>query len=169
MPKPQLQTVPEWYHKYIAAVPEDELKTAFVRHQNDLVNLLQNLPANKWNHRYAENKWSIKEVVQHIIDAERIFYYRGLCFARREKVSLPGFDENDYVAASGADARTEVSLLEELKLVQLSSTLLFLSFTEQQVNATGIANENQMSVSAIGFITVGHALHHLNIIKERYL
>lgn len=169
MPKPQLHTVPDWYHKYILAVPEEDLITAFERHQKDLVTALQNLPSEKWSHRYAACKWSIKEVVQHIIDAERIFCYRALCFARHEKASLPGFDENDYVAASGADARTEASLLKELKSIQQSAALLFASFTEQQLSQTGVANGNTISVLAIGFITVGHALHHLNIINERYL
>jgi hypothetical protein len=112
--------------------------------------------------------WSIKELVQHVIDSERIFSYRALCFARGESASLPGFDENTYAAASQADNRNKQSLLEELRAVQVATTLLFQSFSEAQLDQTGIANNNPVSVRAIGFITVGHTLHHKKILQEKY-
>lgn len=169
MPKPDLQRVPSFYHNYINQVPTDNLKEAFSAHSSNLYNFLYNLPGEKWSYRYAEGKWSIKEMVQHIIDTERIFAYRALCIARGEQAPLPGFDENNYAAASKADKRESDHLLEELKAVQTSTTLLFQSFDEEQLSATGNANGKSIEVAAIGFITVGHVLHHKNILQERYL
>lgn len=169
MPKPDLNRVPSFYHNYIAQVEQENLMDAFNSHQKEFVQLLETLPANKWNYKYAEDKWTIKELVQHVIDAERIFCYRTLCLARNESVSLPGFDENNYAAASKAAQRNPEELIAELKIIQQSSALLFSSFDEEQLNATGIANNSSIYVSAIGFIIVGHALHHLKILKERYI
>lgn len=108
-------------------------------------------------------------MVQHLIDAERIFAYRALCIARGETVSLPGFDENIYAAASKADGRTKEELLAEFKTARQSTAQLFVSFDEAQLAATGTANNNSISVNAIGFIIPGHVQHHLNVLEERYL
>lgn len=169
MPKPDLQQVPPFYHNYINLVPHNNLKEAFIIHPVELYNFLQQLPDEKWDYRYAEGKWSIKEMVQHMIDTERIFCYRALAIARGEKAPLPGFDENSYAAASGADKREKTGLLEELKAVQIATALLFNTFSEEQLQATGNANGKTISVNAIGFITVGHVLHHKHILEERYL
>ncbi|MCW3074015.1 MAG: hypothetical protein JWP69_1084 [Flaviaesturariibacter sp.] len=168
MPRPDLTRVPSYYHRYIAQVQGDDLSQALRRHHSELLTYLETLPEQRWAYRYAESKWSIKELVQHIIDAERIFAYRALTFARKDTTPLPGFEENDYAAASEADRRTGADLLKELKAVQESSTLLFESFTPEQLEANGTANGNPVYVSAIGFILVGHSLHHLSILKERY-
>lgn len=169
MRKPDLQTVPEWYHRYILRVPKEELPPALEQHTQSILETLEGLTEEQWNHCYAPEKWTVKEVVQHIIDAERIFCYRALCIARKETVSLPGFDEVAYAAHSKAALRSSLSLLEELRVVQQSSLQLFNSFDEEQLATTGIANGSPISVNAIGFILVGHALHHLAILKERYL
>ena len=169
MPQPNLQQVPHFYHNYIKLVQKDNLNEAFAEHPNTLSNLLEGLPLEKWNHRYAEGKWTIKEMVQHIIDTERIFTYRALTSARKDNVQLPGFDENAYATNSNADNRQPEKLLQELKTVQQSVSQLFESFDEEQLGSTGISNGNSISVNAIGFITVGHALHHKNILQERYL
>jgi len=169
MPKPNLQEVPSFYHNYINQVPTENLKEAFATHTANLYHFLKDIPEEKWAYRYAEGKWSIKEMVQHIIDTERVFGYRALCIARGEQAPLPGFDENTYAAASKADKREIRGLLEELKAVQTSTTLLFQSFDEEQLSATGNANGKTINVNAIGFITVGHVLHHINILQERYL
>jgi hypothetical protein len=108
-------------------------------------------------------------MVQHIIDTERIFAYRALCIARGEKTSLPGFDENNYAAHSAADRRKKEDLIEEFDVVRRSTTALFQSFTDGQLMATGIANNNPIEVNGIGFITVGHVTHHITILRERYL
>jgi hypothetical protein len=108
-------------------------------------------------------------MLQHIIDAERIFLYRSLCFARGEKASLPGFDENTYAAASKADNRKSEELISEFETVRKSSEQLFASFDDEQLNSTGVANNKPISVNAIGFIISGHVQHHVNVITERYL
>ena len=169
MSQVDLSRVPVFYHGYIHKVPQNNLKDAFVFHQKALLSLLDTIPENKWAHRYAPDKWSIREMVQHIIDAERIFCYRAVCFARGEKKELPGFDENNYAASSKAERRSSQSLREELRSVQQSSALLFDSFDEEQLNASGIANKNSIYVNGIGFIIVGHTLHHKSILEERYL
>ena len=169
MPKPDLQTVPQWYHRYIFSVQEEELITAFQSHTQSLLETLEGLSEEQWAYRYAPEKWTVKEVVQHIIDAERIFCYRALCFARKESTSLPGFDEVDYAAHSKANLRSSASLLEELRVVQQSSVYLFSSLDEDQLATFGIANGSPVSVNAIGFVLIGHTLHHLAILKERYL
>jgi hypothetical protein len=164
-----LNRVPVYYHKYIQKINENNLPEALRSLQNELNSFLEDLPEGKWLHKYAEDKWTIKELVQHVIDAERIFCYRALCFSRGEKGSLPGFDENDYVKASNANNRSKESILNELKTVQAATLSLFDSFNEAQLNAEGIANNNPIYVKGIGYIVAGHAKHHLEVIKERYL
>jgi hypothetical protein len=169
MPSPDLSRVPSYYHNYIKKVGQDDLTEALQDHQISLVSYLEALPDERWSYRYAEGKWSIKEMVQHIIDADRIFAYRALTFARQDKTPLPGFEENDYATVSEADRREPESLLAELKLVQASTVALFASFSPNQLQSEGIANGNPVYVEAIGFIMVGHSLHHLSILKERYI
>lgn len=169
MSRPNLDRVPPFYYNYISLVKDDLLDDAFNKHQNEYPRLLQGIQEEKWNHHYAEDKWTIKEVVQHVIDAERIFNYRALCFARKEAASLPGFNENSYAAYSKANQRSGADLLSELNIVQQSSALLFKSFDEEQLESTGIANNSSIYVRAIGFIIIGHALHHARILEERYL
>ena len=169
MSKPDLSTIPEWYHKYVNQVQEQDLITAIQTNTDSSIQFFRSIPEEKWSHRYAKDKWSIREMVQHIIDAERIFSYRALCFARGEKASLPGFEENDYAAASKADNRSKEELIEEFETVRRSIHQLFSSFDEEQLSSVGVANNNPISVNAIGFIIPGHVQHHINILKERYL
>lgn len=169
MSRPNLADVPSFYHNYINQVEEDNVLTAIVNNGKKTLLFFQSIPAEKWDHRYAEGKWSIKEMFQHIIDAERVFIYRSLCFARGEQASLPGFDENIYAANSKADRRTSEELIAEFETVRKSSEQLFASFDEGQINATGTANNKAISVNAIGFIIAGHVQHHVNITRERYL
>lgn len=169
MPLVQWDQVPEFYHRYIKQVPVQTLEAAFDLHATALPNLLADLDETQWDYSYGPGKWTIREVVQHIIDTERIFAYRALAFARGEAQSLPGFDENEYASRSGAERRTKESLLKEFSLVQQSSEILFLTFTEQQLSASGMANNNRIYVAGIGFALVGHCQHHLRILEERYL
>lgn len=170
MKRPDLSRVPPFYHKYINLVPDGaDLNQALEQNLINVSDFLEAIPDEKWLFRYEENKWSIKELVQHVIDSERIFAYRALCIARGETASLPGFDENTYTALANADARTKESLLQELRAVQISTALLFQSFDEAQLERYGTANNNPIQVRAIGFIAAGHLLHHKNILQERYL
>jgi uncharacterized damage-inducible protein DinB len=169
MPKPELSTVPEFYHKYVNQIQEEDVYHAIQVNTKSTLSFLRTIPEEKWDHRYAEGKWTIKEMIQHVIDAERIFSYRALCFARGEKLSLPGFEENDYAAASKAERRTKEDLIIELETVRKSIEQLYTSFDEEQLASTGIANNNPITVNAIGFIIPGHTQHHMTILKERYL
>ena len=119
--------------------------------------------------KYAENKWSLKEVFQHLIDCERIFQYRALSISRGDTQSLPGFDEELFAKNSHADDRNLADLVKEFSLVRASSLILFKSFREEILSNKGFANGNEISVETIGKLVVGHNLHHLNIINERYL
>jgi uncharacterized damage-inducible protein DinB len=169
MPKPDLITIPEFYHKYVRLVAENDAAAALSANTEKALGVLSDIPDEKWNYRYAEGKWSIKEMLQHITDAERIFSYRALCIARGEKQSLPGFDENTYAAASNADRRKKEELIEEFKTVRKATEALFQSFDDEQLAKIGVANNKSISVNGIGFVTVGHVMHHLNILQERYL
>ena len=119
--------------------------------------------------RYADGKWTLKELLQHIIDAERIFSYRALRFARKDPTPLPGFDENLFAANAKADERSWDKLVEELKVVRRSSELLFHSLDKEQLEAAGTSSNSPNYVLAIGYIIIGHAMHHQKIIRERYL
>lgn len=169
MKRLDLALVPSFYHKYIALVEGDDLNYLFKQIKKIIPDLLAGIPEEKWEFRYAEGKWSIKELVQHMTDTERIFTYRALCFSRGETSSLPGFDENKYAAGSKAGSRIKEQLVNELRAVQEATALLFESFDEDQLERSGIANNNPVSVRAIGFITIGHMLHHKNILEEKYL
>lgn len=169
MARPDLLNVPEFFHNYISRVPEDDLHTAFENHTPGFISFLQSIPSNKYDYKYAENKWTLKEVLQHLIDAERIFCYRALSFARKDQASLPGFDENLYVENAKASGRNWTDMVEEFKAVRKSAELLFASFDEEQLKASGVSNNRTNNVLAIGYITVGHAIHHQQIIRERYL
>lgn len=169
MPKADLSTIPEWYHKYVNLIAEDDAVKAMQANGEASLSFLATIPGDKWTHRYAEGKWSIKEMVQHLIDAERIFNYRALCIARGEGASLPGFDENSYAENSKADKRNKEELIDEFRTVREGTEKLFASFDETQLSVKGIANNNPITVNGIGFIIPGHVQHHLNILKERYL
>ena len=119
--------------------------------------------------RYAEGKWTIKEVLQHIIDAERVFSYRAMCFARKEQHILPSFDENGYAFNSNANNRDWNELIEEFVATRKSTEYLFNSFTDEALNTIGKASDYTITVAAVGFVTVGHVNHHIRIIQERYI
>ncbi|MEO7561864.1 MAG: DinB family protein [Ferruginibacter sp.] len=169
MPKPIEGTYPAYFQNYINQVPEEDVMTAVENQQNVIDTFFDSISEEKSTYSYAEGKWSLKELLQHVIDTERIFIFRSLAFARKETQSLPGFDEGVYAAHSNANARTWKSLCEELKAVRKTAQLLFESFTDEMFSSTGLANNNTTTVNAMGFILVGHVYHHKNIIESRYL
>jgi uncharacterized damage-inducible protein DinB len=136
---------------------------------HDFIRFVQNIPMDKFDYRYAEGKWTIKDIIQHIIDAERIFSYRALRISRNDQTPLPGFEENSYVMQTNANARSIQQLLTEMAALRQSTLLLFKSFTLEQLQLIGTASDNPISVRAIGFIIIGHQKHHQTIFKERYL
>lgn len=169
MSRPDLSRVPEWYHGYINQVPENMLMNALQNQTISFIKFLNKLPFEKRNYRYEKGKWTIKEMLQHITDAERIFAYRALCFARQDTTPLPGFDENYYADNAEASKRDWDNMLEEFKLIRKSNEILFASFDKKQLDSTGIASGKTVYVMAIGFIMVGHINHHINVIKQRYI
>jgi DinB superfamily len=157
-----------FYAGYIKNVSDDAIK-AFSDQLHTTNVFFKSIPEDKIDYRYAEGKWSIKEIVGHLIDNERVMSYRALAISRNEKQSLPGFDENDYIRESNYSKRNYSDLVEELKKVRESNILMFKNFSEEILDRRGVANNSEVTVRAILFIIAGHELHHINIIKERYL
>ena len=169
MVKPAQEDYPEYFGKYINLVSEDNLLQAFKNQQPKINEMLHSISEEQSQYAYAPGKWTIKELLQHIIDGERIFNYRALCFARKETASLPSFDENLYAQNANANARDWQSLTAEFFNVRISTEDLYNSFTQEMFQYFGIASDKKISVASIGFITIGHLYHHINIIQERYL
>lgn len=169
MPKPTQGTFPAPFENYVNQVKEDNLQEAFKKQQDIIDNFFYSIPEEKTNSGYAEGKWTLKELLQHMIDTERIFNYRALSFARKESASLPGFEENDYAANSNAACRSWKDLCDEMKALRISTNFLYKSFSAEMLNNAGLANNKPATVLAMGFITVGHITHHKKIIEERYL
>ncbi len=136
---------------------------------HEFIRFVQDIPMEKFDYCYEEGKWTIKEIIQHIIDTERIFSYRALRISRNDKTPLAGFEQNDYVENTNANNRGLQGLLTEMAIVRQSTLALFKSFSEEQLKRTGIASNADVSVRAIGFVIIGHQQHHQNIFKERYL
>jgi uncharacterized damage-inducible protein DinB len=160
-----------YFEKYLQLVSKDEKSIGenLVDSQKNFESLLRNLPLEKHNFSYAEGKWTMKELIQHIIDTERIFSYRALCFARNDSTSLPGFDQDVFVENDNANDRDYYDLLDEMAVLRKSSVQLYKSFSDEALLRIGVASENKMSVRALGYLFSGHQIHHLNIVKERYL
>ena len=169
MARPELTRVPEFYHNYINQVPDDNLKAALENSGSNLIFFLNKIPAEKHEFAYEDGKWTIKEILQHIIDAERVFSYRALRFARKDETPLPGFNENVFAANANANSRNWKDLVEEFSVVMNATELLFASFNEEQLEANGISNNHSIYVLGIGFICAGHRIHHQHIIQSKYL
>lgn len=153
---------------YIALVEEDELQPALSRSMALTLEWFEALSPAQWAYTYAPGKWTQKELLQHVLDSERIFAYRALCFARSEKQLLPAFSENDYAAVSDANRRGHHDLLQEYRVVRESTILLFKSFSETQLKQSGQLPAGRISVNALGFAICGHNLHHLSVCRTRY-
>ncbi|MBL7950476.1 MAG: DinB family protein [Flavobacteriales bacterium] len=167
--RPNTEGLSAYLASYVSHARGEDLFSALANASAHAERLAELIPADKHEHRYAPGKWSIKEVVQHVNDAERIFAYRALRFARKDITPLPGFEENDYAPASKADRRTLQDLWEEHMTIRRSTVLLFSSFTPDMLEHQGTAGGNVISVRALGWVIAGHAEHHWNIITERYL
>ncbi len=167
MNQPQTHEYPQWALNYISQV-EGDVTAVLERQATDFPNFIKNL-VDKGDYAYAQGKWTIKELVGHIIDTERILIYRLLCFARGEAASLPGFEEDDYVANAHFNDSNLFDMAEEFSLMRKSHLYLINSLNEEALNRIGVANEKQISVRAIVFVLAGHIIHHTKIIKERYL
>jgi hypothetical protein len=168
MPRPSATEYNSFFQTYLNYTSGKDYNILVQQYHERITESWAAIPAEKVNYAYAEGKWTIKQMLQHVIDTERIFAYRALAIARKEPASLLGFDENEYAKNGTAAHRNWKDMLIEWRVVRQSTNLLFASFTEEQLKLTGTANGNPISVNAIGFILFGHALHHLHILKERY-
>jgi uncharacterized damage-inducible protein DinB len=155
---------------YIKLLPDDGFVLQYLKDNFNIVkNFIQSLPPDKLTYRYAEDKWTIKEILVHIMDDERIYAYRALRIARNDKTPLPGFEQEDYVPFSKANQRSLASIFKEYKTIRNATLSLFTSFNKEDLLRMGTANDHPVSARALAWHIAGHELHHLNIIKKRYL
>ena len=169
IPRPGPGEYAPFHATYVSAVPDGDVLATLKKQHGETLRLLSRIGEKRSRHRYAPGKWSIREVIGHLIDAERVFTYRALTFARADHTALPGFDENMWAGASNADSRTLKSLLDELKAVRSATLALFRGFTDEQLGRTGIASGQPVSVRGLVYVTTGHERHHVRILRERYL
>ncbi len=159
-----------YYRRYIDKLSKNiDLRNGFVIGQKNVIQFFEAIPKEKLDYRYALEKWSIKEILQHLIDTERIFMYRCFRIARNDKTSLAGFDQNIYIVPSNADSKSIESLIEEFVSVRQSSISLLNSLSDENLKSIGFSNEAAMSARAAAFTIIGHDIWHMDVIKEKYL
>lgn len=168
MRRPQAGEYAPFYENYISKVPDDVLTHLDAQAERSKA-FFSSLSEDKLNYAYALEKWTIKQIIGHLIDSERIFAYRALRIARNDATDLPGFDENLYAQMNDVSGRSSESLMEEFYAIRKCNMMLFNTFSEVELNRVGSANTYSVTVRAILFSIAGHELHHLNIINERYL
>jgi hypothetical protein len=169
MKRPEKTEYAAYYETYISLVEEADIVSAMRKQADELCEIFLQMSDEKGLYRYAEGKWSIKELLGHLIDGERVFAYRALRFARSDKTELAGFDQDPYIENANFDAVKLQDLLDELLALRKANGLFFNNLTNEAWSRTGVASENEISVRAIAFILVGHIRHHVNILKEKYL
>ena len=158
-----------YFGRYISLVGGNDVMAALDSQPRETVALLSALPEEQGNYRYAPDKWSIKEVLGHIIDTERIFSYRALRFARGDRTPLPSFEQDDYVRTANFADCALARLIEEFVCVRHSTTFLFRQLSADAWMRRGIASGNEVSVRAAAYIIAGHELHHRRVLQEKYL
>jgi hypothetical protein len=166
--RPDRTEYAEYYHKYVEAVPDGDISDILEDQLIAAVNLFSNISEEQSKQRYAPDKWSIREVLGHIMDAERVFAYRALRFSRGDQKPLQGFDENEYINNSNYDKTILLLLIEEFSSLRKSTIALFKSMENEMWLKKGIASGHEVSVRGLAYIIAGHTEHHLDIIKERY-
>jgi hypothetical protein len=166
--RPEPSEYAAYYEKYVSRVPEEDLAAALENDRRAIMELLRPIPESRAGHRYDPAKWSIREVVQHVVDSERVFGFRGFWFARNAGDSLPGFEQDD-VMRSAPPGTPLADLVAELDHVRSGHVRFFRALDPEAGNRSGIASGNPVSVRAIAAIIVGHSRHHAAILRERYL
>ena len=168
IPPPQPDEYAEFHKGYIAAVAGQTDAIAVLGRQQQTIEALRGLMPEQAAHRYAEGKWTVREIIGHLSDAERVLSYRLLCLARGERGGLPGFDEQSYAAQSNADRRTLDDLVSELAVVRHSTLALVRSLDASVLERRGTVNNWTLSVRGLAYIIAGHFQHHLNVLRDRY-
>lgn len=166
--RPQTGDYPVFYDTYISLTTGTDVRNVLSESLKNLDSFLYTIPENQSDFAYAEGKWTVKEVLQHCIDTERIFAYRALSHARGEQQSLPGFEQNDYAATAALAHRSLKSLVEEFILVRRTTLLLFEGLLQEDLERVGVVNSQPIKTFCWGFIIEGHWLHHQRILKEKY-
>ena len=161
--------VPSSFENYVRANKETELIPALKDSLKQFRKLFKTISSKQSNTSYAVGKWTLKELLQHVIDAERVFVYRALRFARKDSTPLAAFEENDWAANSMASHRKWKEMVDEFEMLRKSSIAFFESLNDEQLNQHGTAGGNEINVVGLGFVTAGHSMHHCKIIKERYM
>jgi len=169
MIRPDLAKVPSFYMTYVEYVKDEDMMDSMERSNADALKLIYTIPEEKGTFRYAQGKWSIKELLCHMMDAERVFAYRALRFSRNDKTPLPGFDENSYAPQANAHSRTVLQIAMEMKRLRQSTIDLYKSFSPDMLSREGTASNTALSVINLGFIIPGHETHHCRILRDRYL
>ncbi|MFQ5628209.1 MAG: DinB family protein [bacterium] len=167
--RPESGEYAEYYHAYISKVPDGDMVKFLDTQNENTLQLLKAIPEQKAEHRYAPGKWSIKEMIGHVVDAERVFAYRALCFARNDPGPFPSMEQDDYVENGNYGARTLSDIAEEFRLVRQSNLQLFKGFNDEISLRRGVASGFEFTVRALLYIIAGHELHHVEILNERYL
>lgn len=167
--KPLVNEYAPYYQKYIDLVKGDEVIPALESQIDEFMSLVKTIPEEKKTYSYAEGKWTIAELIGHIIDVERVMAFRAFWFARKDPNPLPGFQHDDYVKTAGFNDRTLLSISEEWVQLRKANIAMFKSFNNEVLARRGVANKNEITVLAQIFIIAGHCSHHLNILKEKYL
>jgi len=167
--RPQAGEYDSYYQRYIDLATEDDVVAALDAQSHETATLLNALSEQQASHRYAPDKWSLKQLVGHVIDGERIFAYRALCIARGDTTPLPGFEQEPYVVNGGADDRSMSDLAGELASVRRANVLMLRAFSEEGWRRSGTASDSTVSTRALAFIMLGHERHHLRVLRERYL
>jgi len=156
------------FERYVSRVTESDVLDAFARQADDVAAVLRAVPEGRETFRYAPGKWSVRQVAGHVLDCERIFGYRILALARGEKQSLPGFEEDEYAAASGHDDVPLSALREDFDLVRRGHVRMLRAFDDAAWGREGISNNSRMTVRAVPYIMVGHVRHHLGVLADKY-
>jgi DinB superfamily len=160
---------PPYFNAYIEKVRSENFITELSTQSTEFEIFLNTLQPEEWAYRYADNKWSVKDIILHICDVERVLCYRALRFARKDSTALEGFDEDIYAIDAEADKRSSISLIEEFVSVRNATLTLFNSFSSDVLKRKGVANAGNFDVESLGFIIAGHLNHHREVIKLKYL
>ena len=169
MPRPIKNEFSKYFQNYISLTKENNYHELLIEHNDRISNYWESITEEKLNYSYDMGKWTVKQLYQHVIDTERILSYRALSISRQEAKPLIEFDQEDYANNGDSSLRDWKEMLEEWKNIRKSTNCLFKSFTEKEMKTVGRIGKTNMSVNALGFITFGHSIHHIKVLKEKYL
>lgn len=167
--KPSHSEFNEYFKRYVDLVPTENLLTELKENHIETQKILSSIDEELATYKYEKDKWTIKDLFVHLMDCERIFNYRALCLSRGEKQELPGFDQDEYALNVDTTKMKIVDIAKEFQLVRNSTIMLYNNFDEKVLSNKGVVGGGKLNVNAIGFIICGHEIHHINVLKEKYL